>query len=223
MSVEAFLAHGRLGGGSRISRIKRALSAAALGLGLGLAALGLAPAGAQDCGAPVCLSVALSPDLAAQLSSGEATFEAVAGGLTFGYIGPNPIPVRLVAARYDGGRLVRYGVSARATASTDGPVAIPDAAEVLRRAFEPATHRTVQLGAVEGEAAQPVSLQAFVGNVPPGALGGEAGAALMTPEAAASYAGSVGVIVLEPDDASLRDGQAAAATGALVKLTLVRP
>jgi hypothetical protein len=190
---------------------------------LGLTSAGLAPATAQDCGAPVCLRTELSPDLATQLGSGGVTLEALAGGLSLGYVGPNPIAVRLVAARYDNGRLVRYGVSARTMVSADQAVAITDAAAVLADAFEPATHRVVQLGAVEGEAARPIALNAFVGNVPPSNLGGEPGKALLTPEEAAAYTGSIGVIVLEPDDPALRDGAAAGSVGALVQLTLVRP
>jgi hypothetical protein len=212
VSVEAYLTKGRL-----------ARAGVVFGLALGLAAAGLAPSRAQECGAAACLKTELGADVASELAGGTATLEALAGGLTLSYAGANPIPARLIAARYDDGRLVRYGVSARVTLSADQPVAFPDAADVIRHAFVPATHRTVELGAVGGEAAQPIMLQSFVGNVPPTNLGGEPGKALLTPEEAAAYTGTVGLIVIEPDDPALRDGAAAASTGALVQLTLVKP
>lgn len=211
VSVEAYWTKGLARAGS------------VLGLALGLAAAGLAPSAAQDCGAPACLSAALGADAASALSGGTATLESLAEGLTLSYAGADPIPARLIAARYDNGRLVRYGVSGRVMLAPGEPVAFPDAAAVIRHAFTPATHRIVQLGAVSGEATSPIALPAFVGNVPPGNLGGEAGKALMTPEDAAAYSGTVGVIVIQPDDPALRDGVAAASTGALVQLTLVRP
>lgn len=205
------------------TRRRPARAGVILAAALGLAAAGLAPSRAQDCGAPACLAVDLSPELAAQLESGQVALDALAGGLALSYAGANPIPVRLIAARYDDGRLVRYGVSGRTQVSAAEPVAIADAATALTRGFLPATHRTVAIKAVSGSAELPIALASFVGNVPPTNLGGEPGKSLMTPEQAAAYSGSIGVILLEPDDPALRDGVAAASVGAIVQLELVRP
>jgi hypothetical protein len=155
------------------------------------------------------------------------TLEALAAGLTLDYAGPDALAVRLVAARYDNGRLVRYGVSERASLEEDAEgLAIPDALDVITRAFKPATHRAVQIGAVSGEGAQastPVLVQSFVGNVPPTNLVGEPGGALVAADTGAAYAGSIGIVALEPDVIELRDGMAAKSTAVVVQLNLVRP
>jgi hypothetical protein len=203
----------------------------ALALGAVAAQGGFAAAAAQDeaaalaaCAAERCLGADLSPELRAALArDGTATLEALAAGLLLSYRGATPIDVRLVAARYDNGRLVRYGVSARARIEAAGAgLAVEDAAGAVARAFTPATHRLVEIAAFDGEgagAATPVALPAFVGAVPPTNLVGEPGLIAL----AGAREGSIGVIALEPDDPALRDGVAAESFGTVVRLELVKP
>jgi hypothetical protein len=189
---------------------------------------GLAAASAQDepaafagCAAPTCLAVELSPALRAALAAGEGvSVEAVADGLVLSYRGGAPIDVRLVAVRYDNGRLVRYGVSARTRLEAAGTeLAVEGAADAVLHALSPATYRTAVVRPVEGAETAEVALPAYVGNVPPSVLVGEPG--LVALEGAAE--GSIGVIALEPEDPALRDGAAAESFGALVRVELVRP
>jgi len=209
----------------------RRAGAGALALALACALGGAGAASAQDatsCGAPACLGVALSPELRMQLEHDGATpLDVFEHGLTLSYEGAGPMTVRLVAARYDNGRLVRYGVTERAQIMPGDDVAIEDAAMAVHHAFEPATHRDAEIAPFGGEgvsAVEPISLQAFVGNVPPTDLTGEATSGLLPADADASaYDGSIGVLLLEPEDAEHRDGAAAASLGVIVRLDLVKP
>ncbi len=200
---------------------------------------GLAPAGAQDAAAPPpdpaleacaaerCLGVGFTAALSAALGSAEPVdLAALAEGLVFSHRGA-PLDVRLIAARYDDNRLVRYGVSERAPVGGEAGVVIPGAAAAVTKALEPATNRIVEIAAFDGEGAGapvPLTLQSFVGNVPPTYLVGEPGSALLAEGAAdGASEGSLGVLVLEPEAAELRDGMAAESFGALVRLALKRP
>jgi hypothetical protein len=189
----------------------------------------LAPPAAtyEACAAARCLGVSLTPELAAALASAEPVSpESLAQGLSFSHKG-EPLDVRLIVARYDNNRLVRYGVSERTPFGGEGGLAVSDAGAVTAKALKPVTTSTVEVKAFEGAGAPvPIMIQSFVGAVPPTYLVGEPGKSLLpadAPLAEQARGGSVGLLVLEPEAAELRDGAAAHSYGALVRLELKRP
>jgi hypothetical protein len=195
------------------------LAAAALG-GIGAASAQDESAALSACAAPHCLGVDFAPELRAALA-GEAktTIEALAAGLVLSYRGEGPIDVRLVAVRYDDGRLVRYGVSDRTRLEPGSGLLVADAGGAIARALTPATHRIAEVSAFDGGEAVAVALPAFVGAVPPTNLAGEPGLVAL----AGALEGSIGVIALEPEDPALRDGMAAESYGVVVRLEMIRP
>jgi hypothetical protein len=207
-------------------RLKDLGTAGAVALAIACATLGGSataqePTEAPACAAAKCLEASFPPALLAQLGEGGVTVEAVAEGLVLSYRGEEPIDVRLVAVRYDNGRLVRYGVSQRTRLEPGEGLTVEGADAAIARAFVPATHRVATVGLLDGADghATDVVLPAFVGNVPPTFMVGEPGLIAFEGE----QSGSIGIIALEPEDPALRDGMAAASRGALVRLTLTRP
>lgn len=208
------------------------------GLGAGLA-LAIAAAGggvAQEappseqtaCAVDRCLAVTLDPALAGSLASGTTTIEELAEGLSISYQGETPLAARLVVARYDKGRLVRYGVSDRVELDKTGDrLEIPDAMKAVHAAFRPATSRSVSVSALQHERLQQeeaISPAAFVGEVPSTYLAGADVRAVVAADVAVDdlpdvFAGSIGVIAVLPDDDALRAPETLATRGALVGLS----
>lgn len=184
---------------------------------------------ATTCAAERCLAVGWSADVTEALASDRTLdIDALSRGLSVDYRGNGELAVRLIAARYDRGRLVRYGVSERAMLEGPGAaLAIPGADAVLAKAFGPAINRDVAVAAIEHDLLQPqmqTPSESFVGEVPPTYLAAAEGRALFPMEDVPAedvhtlFDGSVGVVAILPDDDDLRAPEALATQGAVVSL-----
>lgn len=220
---------------------RRRLLSAAASAGLAFSFLGTGWAAAQDdassadaaCAAERCLAVRIDPSVIDGLRAGhEVSTQQLADGVVVDFEGESPLAVRLIAARYDRGRLVRYGVSQRTEIEAGRGLRIPDALAVVDKAFQPVTTRTLGLSALDHallEEAMPVSMDAFVGEVPSAYLSGVEERALVPTEVLPAedlpetFDGSIGVIAIVPDDDALRGPEQVAVEGALVRLHYERP
>jgi hypothetical protein len=228
---------------TRSNAARRRLLPAAASAGLVFSFIGMGSALAQDspaaappadsaCAVERCLTVRLDPALRDSLRAGQpVSLDELAQGLKIDFQGEAPLAVRLVAARYDRGRLVRYGVSSRLDLAAAGAgLSAPDALAAVQKAFKPTTNRTLALGPVQNDLLKeemPVQMAAFVGEAPSAYLAGEGNALINLPVAdedlPETFDGAFGVIVAIPDDDSLRAPEQFAATGALVGLAYDRP
>lgn len=201
------------------------------------AAVGFGAASAQDdgatafpgCDAARCLGVAAEPDvLQTMAEAGAVSLDAFADAVSFSYRGEEPVRVRVIAARYDRGRLVRYGVSPLYEISETGNgLAIPGGAEAIAKAFTPVTERGVEISLLGGAANMlPVSAQAYVGSVPYTNLLGPPDSAPLAEEtlgadvAEMARAGSAGVVAVLPDDMAQRAPEESQVYGLVVWLSL---
>ena len=182
----------------------------------------------ETCAAATCFAVGVSPDADAALGDEDgATLAELAGGLVLSYRGDEPVYARLIASRFDRGRLVRYGVSPRVEFTGDGaPLDAAVIEEVLTDAFRPVTEPTVAARSMAAEGAETtheVAVSAFIGATPFTNLAGADGAGLISiggeeDVTETPYGGSVGVIAIVPEMADLRDGAAAQTFGTVVAL-----
>lgn len=186
-------------------------------------------ASSGECPVSHCLRVAPPASLAKAADPDDAIAIAdLADGLTLTYQGETPFPVHLVAARYDGGRLVRYGVSSRTVLKTAGEgLTIADAEKALREAFAPITSKPVAIRRLTHDRLQPeeaITGQAFIGEVPAAYLAGTDPVGLVPLEDIAAdtigetFPGSIGVLIVLPEDGSLRGKKDARLKAAVFRL-----
>ena len=169
----------------------------------------------DECEGPRCLGVNVSNELLEAMESDDgATLDDLVDGLRLRYGGEEPVDVRLIVARYQNGRLVRYGVSARSTLEPgDGAVTVRESERAIREALRPVTEREIRLRK-RAEELDDRSFRAaagvFIGSLPPTYLitgdgtGLVAGVQDENGTASARYRGPVGVLVLVPENPDQR-------------------
>lgn len=185
---------------------------------------------AAGCFTPTCIALGLAGDaLDALASDPGASAETLAAGIQYWSRGTDPLAVRLMAIRYQDGRLVRYGVSPRIELPAhDAPAALPDAPEAVTRAFRPVTERAVLIRSAGdgGSAYAPIALDSFLGNLPPTFLAGNGDGRLIVAGAedalGTAVDGAVGVLLLLPEDPEQRGANDTQSFGLLVRLESVR-
>jgi hypothetical protein len=201
--------------------------------GAGAAAEQTAQPAFEACQAARCLGVELSANVLAEMGAGNGIgIDALASGLRVRYEGDERLTVRVIAIRYQDGRLVRYRVSDRLEVSPGGDAAaLEGAEEALHGAFWPLTEREMFVTTLidRGVGFSRIAMERMVGNLPLTYLISEEESrglldAAATDEnvAAAAFGGALGIVALLPEQAELRAPEEVRSHALLVKLNPVR-
>jgi hypothetical protein len=167
------------------------------------------------CFPPNCLAVGLPPGAAEQAAAADGLDAAgLAQAIEYVLRSSATMPARVMAVRYQDGRLVRYAVSERLElAATTSPARLAGADDPLGRAFRAVTEREVRLraGADNRVAIVPVALDAFLGNLPPTFVSGrDEGPFLIASGADDAHTraleGAIGIVLLLPELTEHRGG-----------------
>jgi hypothetical protein len=167
------------------------------------------------CFTPNCLAVGLAPGAADRAAAADGLAAAdLAQAIEYVLRSSATMPARVLAVRYQDGRLVRYAVSERIELpATVSPARLAGADDPLGRAFRAVTEREVRLRASSSDqvAVVPVALDAFLGNLPPTFVsGGDDGSFLIAAGAddvsARALEGAIGIVLLLPELTEHRGG-----------------